>query len=408
MSQQITNQIDSAIIHLSRIADSLASGQILKVEIALEIQEVCVFDPVLRLFIRRVGECLHLISSDTHQGKIFLPWLPRGAYQFVFAWPVSLPEGNYELGVAWGTVGEIRLPDFIRPLKIESSRDREQLTLNGEWFLEKETQQKIANLSWQKGMDSWFHRHFCHAAEVIGKQFMANSEKLCGRVLDIGAGDGITDIGLILRYQPKELVAMDIVGYMSELTRVAQENDLPLERLPDNLIFLQQSCEHVPYPDEYFDVVLSWGSVEHIIGGYKKALNEVWRVLKPGGLFFVNPGLYYAAYGSHLGEFSEIPHLHLKISEQELHDLVMESKPKVMDRAGFNATNADYWRFYKELNRIKVTDFETEIKQYGYKIIRAAIRSSDMVEYDLALQQYSIVDLGIEDVFFVLQKPESA
>jgi hypothetical protein len=129
-------------------------------------------------------------------------------------------------------------------------------------------------------------------------------------------------------------------------------------------------------------------------------------VLKPGGLFFVNPGLYYSNSGSHLGEFSDVPHIHLKLSEAELRDLVLRTPPRRMDRAGFDVDNAEYWRFYTELNRIRVADFEEELKAYGYEVVRAAIRASDQVEYTPALQAYSILDLAIEDAFFTLRKPE--
>ena len=67
--------------------------------------------------------------------------------------------------------------------------------------------------------------------------------------------------------------------------------------------------------------------------------------------------------------------------------------------------SSEYWRFYKELNKIKVADFEAELKAYGYRIVRAALRVSDLVEYDDALQAYSLVDLATEDAFYVLEKP---
>jgi SAM-dependent methyltransferase len=273
------------------------------------------------------------------------------------------------------------------------------------WKMSEETRLRVEKLSWQAGMKNWFHRHFCHAACVIGETFLAHSPLLKGRILDIGGGDGITDLSLFLRYRPQQLVVMDIVDYIAELPRVATENGLPLERLPDNFVFVRQSCESVPYPDASFDVVISWGSVEHIVGGYKKALDEVWRVLKPGGLFFVNPGLYYSSYGSHLGEFSDEPHLHLKIPEEELRALVMSGRPRLMDRAGFDVPNADYWRFYKELNRIRVAEFEAELKAYGYTVVRAALRVNDLVEYSPELQKHSVLDLAVEDAFFTLQKP---
>lgn len=393
-----------AALTVSGMAPEYEAGQLMEISLDLQIHDICLFNPVLRLFIRRAGEEEHLLGTDTHQGGLFYPWLPRGDYRFVFGWPATLPAGEYELCAAWGTVNEVRMPDAVLPFRIYGATGSNNL-FAASWVPDEETRLRVDALSWQKGMTNWFHRHFCHAALVIGESFLADSPLLRGRILDVGAGEGITDLGLFLRCHPQELVAMDIVDYLRELPRVAQENDLPLERLPEGFTFVQGSCENIPYEDASFDVVISWGSVEHIAGGYRKALDEVWRVLKPGGLFFVNPGLYYSSYGSHLGEFSDEPHLHLKISEERLHELVMSTQPRIMDRSGFDVSNADYWRFYKELNRIRVAEFEAELKGYGYTVLRAAIRVSDMVEYGPELQPYSILDLAIEDAFFTLQKP---
>ncbi|MEO6423440.1 MAG: methyltransferase domain-containing protein [Candidatus Nitrotoga sp.] len=401
------NNIDPAELNVQPIANIYQAGQIIKVQMNLQIRDICVFDPVMRLFIRSEGTDTHLVASDTHQGGVFLPWLPRGEFCFNFEWPVSLPPGNYELGVSWGTVSKVRTPDSLQLFSIHGVESAQQVLL-GTWSIEPETEARINQLSWRQGMTNWFHRHFCHAAKVIGELCLANSEKLQGRILDIGAGEGITDLSIVLRYQPQELVALDIVDYIQELPRVAQENGLPLQTMPDNFTFLQQSCEEIPYPDESFDVVISWGSLEHIAGGYRKTLDEVYRVLKPGGLFFVAPGLYYSAIGSHLGEFDPTPHLHLRIPEADLKEMVMTTKPTIMDRSGFNVTNEDYWRFYKELNPIRLADFEKELRSYGYILLRAAIRTSELVEYDAALQPYSILDLAVEEPYIAVQKPEKS
>lgn len=399
------NHIDPAVLNVQPVAESYQPGQIVNIQMNLHVRNICVFDPVIRLFIRPEGGDTHLVGSDTHQGGIFLPWLPEGEYLFNFEWPVSLPPGSYEIGVAWGTVNKVRLPDSVQKFSIQGTEQSQQ-ALVGTWRPSPETASRISRLSWNEGMTNWFHRHFCHAAKVIGELCLANSEKLRGRILDIGAGEGITDLSIFLRYQPQELVAMDIVDYINELPRIARENGLPLNSRPDNFTFLQHSCEDIPYPDASFDVVISWGSLEHIAGGYRKALDEVYRVLKPGGLFFVAPGLYYSAYGSHLGEFDSTPHLHLRIPEAQLKEMVMTTRPTIMDRSGFDVTNEDYWRFYKELNPIRLADFEKELRGYGYIILRAAVRTSDIVEYDEALQPYSILDLAVEEPYIALKKPE--
>lgn len=400
------NNIIPAELAVQPIQNVYNDGQILRIQSRLKVRDLCIFDSVIRLFIRRAGEETYLLATDTHQGGIFLPWLPRGEFTINFAWPISLPTGDYEVGVSWGTVTQLRPPDSVQYFEIQCTDVFPHLLL-GTWSVDPETDSRLNQLAWREGMTNWFHRHFSHAAQVIGELCLANSEKLRGRILDIGAGEGITDLSIVLRYQPQELVAMDIVDYIKELPRVARANGLPLEKMPENFTFLQQSCEDVPYPDDSFDVVISWGSLEHIAGGYRKALDEVYRVLKPGGLFFVAPGLYYSAMGHHLGEFSSVPHLHLRIPEEELKHMVMTTTPTIMDRSGFNVSNEDYWRFYKELNPIRLADFEKELRSYGYILLRAAIRTSAVIEYDKALQPYSILDLAVEEPYMAVQKPET-
>jgi ubiquinone/menaquinone biosynthesis C-methylase UbiE len=93
---------------------------------------------------------------------------------------------------------------------------------------------------------------------------------------------------------------------------VLAANHLPADVLDaalaaGRLQFRPDDANAIPYPDDHFDVVVSWGSLEHIAGGYGQALAEIRRVLKKDGLLFVHPGLYYGALGSHLGEFFDDP-----------------------------------------------------------------------------------------------------
>ena len=59
------------------------------------------------------------------------------------------------------------------------------------------------------------------------------------------------------------------------------------ERL--ELRFLPADANAIPFEDDRFDVVISWGSLEHIAGGHAQALREIRRVLKPDGLLFAHP-----------------------------------------------------------------------------------------------------------------------
>lgn len=68
-------------------------------------------------------------------------------------------------------------------------------------------------------------------------------------------------------------------------------------------------CLHIPYPDEYFDVVIA-NHVLFYLKDLSKALSEIQRVLKPHGF------LYCSTYGSQ----------HMK----EITDLVKEYNPKIV------------------------------------------------------------------------------
>jgi SAM-dependent methyltransferase len=373
------------------------------VRFQLDVDSVCFFMPALRFAL--VGQGVDL-AGDTHQLGWVFHWLPRGSYRFLLH--VFRSNVDMRLSVSWGTPAIIRDPDVVLDLPRAESASLDTASVvvpTFRWEMESDTKARIAGLPWQEGHANWFFRHFDHAATVITEQFLRRTPKLRGRILDVGAGDGITDLGIFLRYRPEMLVAVDIVDYVQHLPSVASKHGLPISALPEGFRFCQCSAESIPYPNAYFDIVLSWGSVEHVKGGYRRVLDEVWRLLKPGGLFFVNPGLYYGPYGSHLDEFFTEPHHHLKMDERELREHVLNSEPRRIDRSGWDVPSSEYWRFYQELNRIRVGSFESELKSYGYRILRATLRAADMVEYDDRLQQYSIVDLSLLEAFFVLEKP---
>jgi arsenite methyltransferase len=66
----------------------------------------------------------------------------------------------------------------------------------------------------------------------------------------------------------------------SEMVERAKKN-LSLTNLK-NVSFRESSAEHLTFPDQDFDVVISSG-VFNLVPDKLKALREVFRVLKPGG-----------------------------------------------------------------------------------------------------------------------------
>jgi SAM-dependent methyltransferase len=258
----------------------------------------------------------------------------------------------------------------------------------------------VERLAWNRGHEDWFYRHFDHAALVIIELLLKNHPALQGRILDVGCGDGITDLGIFLRLRPEELVGIDPYSGFERLPGVLEANHLPVDVLDEpGLKFLAEDGNSIPYPDDYFDLVVSWGSLEHIAGGYGRTLREIRRVLRKDGLLFVHPGLYFGALGNHLGEFFEDPFIHLKLPEDQLREAVLNTRPQLIDRAGHDADQAQYWQWYKELNHIRVSDFELELRELGFEPWRVALRSSDVIEYTPELQKYSMQDLATAELY---------
>jgi SAM-dependent methyltransferase len=262
----------------------------------------------------------------------------------------------------------------------------------------------VDQLSWARNDNNWFYRHFDHAARTIIHFFFREDERLKGRVLDMGCGDGITDLGVALRMQPEKLIGIDPFSGFDRLPEICREHHLPESLIhPPCLEFRPEDGNRLSFPDNSFDAVLSWGSLEHIAGGYDRALAEIHRVLRPGGLFFAHPGLFYGSLGNHLGEFFDDPWIHLKLSEDELRRQVLAGRPRYMDRAGEESTPEQYWQWYTELNPITVDDFERELRALDFKPLRFALRTDPIVDYSEALQKYSMSTLGLAELYVLCE-----
>jgi SAM-dependent methyltransferase len=257
----------------------------------------------------------------------------------------------------------------------------------------------ITQLSWTRDHDDWFHRHFDHAARTVSGYMLGDSPLLQGRILDVGCGDGITDLGLALHCEPQRLVGIDPFGAFRNLPQIMAENHIPADALPSCLEFAAEDGNQLPFADDSFDVVISWGSLEHIAGGHAPCLAQIRRVLRDGGLFFAHPGLYYSNYGHHLGEFSSEPFVHLRRSPEDLRQLVLSKEPQRIDRSGHVATSAEYWQWYLELNKITVSGFEQELRALGFEPWRVALRTEPLIEYTPEILHYPMQDLATLELY---------
>ena len=164
--------------------------------------------------------------------------------------------------------------------------------------------------------------------------------------------------------------------------------------------FLGEDANYLPFADDSFDVVISWGSVEHIAGGYLQALREMKRVLKPDGLLFIHPGLYYSQRRAPPRRSSRTePFFHLRKTREQIREIVFDRQGEYEDRAGESPTPAQYWQWFNELNPITVTRFEQELRALEFEPWRVAIRTEGMIEYTPETLSYPMQDLAINELY---------
>lgn len=365
--------------------------------VAFAVEAPVIFEPQVRLRLQSADGRVAEANSAAH---VPAGWLPRGSYRAAAILPRTFPPGEARYHAQlWHKQA------LVATLANESGGTLAPRSVGaGAETMSFELQSlapapPLAALSWRKGHADWFHRHFDHAGPTVISYMLGDSPLLRGRILDVGCGDGITDLSIALRTGCRELVGIDPFKGYERLASIATENQLPTDAMPANLRFMPASANDLPFEDDSFDVVVSWGSLEHIAGGYDKALREIRRVLRPDGLLFVHPGLYYSFFGHHLGEFSSEPHFHLKKPLDEVKRIVFETRPDYMDRSGEFSTPEQYWQWFRELNPITVGGFEQELRALDFEPWRVAIRTQDLVEYTPELQKYSMQDLATNELY---------
>lgn len=117
-----------------------------------------------------------------------------------------------------------------------------------------------------------------HGQELLKRRsrITASLVRLAGRrVLDFGAGNGAQTVSLL--EHGCSVVACDIApDGLSDLARYARDNSL------DSVSPVLCNGERLPFPDECFEVVVSFAVLEHV-ADETAGLREMIRVLKVGG-----------------------------------------------------------------------------------------------------------------------------
>jgi ubiquinone/menaquinone biosynthesis C-methylase UbiE len=134
--------------------------------------------------------------------------------------------------------------------------------------------------------EKWFINSNKHAERVINratKLLQLADVKENQSFLEVGCGGGAVCKYVAKKY-PLYVTGVDVDP---EQIQLAQKNIDNIE----NIRFLTADATNLPFPDNDFDVVLSFGTTHHI-SNWLDALSEIRRVLKPKGYFIYYELLY--------------------------------------------------------------------------------------------------------------------
>ena len=163
-----------------------------------------------------------------------------------------------------------------------------------------------------------------------------------GTVLDVGCGDGINCLVMAHAGEGGEggeggggarAVGVDLRLPLFEATETGAQTrrlaGLVLGRLGSTkeacVRFSRADATTLPFPDDRFDVLLSRSALEHI-APVERALAEMARVVRAGGLIHHAVDPYYWLRGCHKRGLVDIPWAHARLSLEDFERFVTESE----------------------------------------------------------------------------------
>ncbi|WP_130620034.1 class I SAM-dependent methyltransferase [Dyella amyloliquefaciens] len=123
---------------------------------------------------------------------------------------------------------------------------------------------------------TWQH-HVLRVAIKDLKRMIGEPPAPVASLLDVGCGQGRSFRLLRDAFQPARLIGLDADPHSIELSRAeAAREDIPVELIAGD-------CARIALPDHSVDMVFCHQTFHHLVE-QERALDEFWRVLKPGGL----------------------------------------------------------------------------------------------------------------------------
>ncbi len=117
-------------------------------------------------------------------------------------------------------------------------------------------------------------------------------------VLELGCGRAWMTRQITECFHPRQLIA-------TEVDRIQHEKNLLIDDLP-RVTFVYGGAEAIDLPDSSIDIILMLKSLHHVpVELMDKGLEEISRVLRPGGLAYISEPIYEGGFNNILRLFND-------------------------------------------------------------------------------------------------------
>jgi SAM-dependent methyltransferase len=174
-----------------------------------------------------------------------------------------------------------------------------------------------------------------------------------------------------------------------------------LEQVIDNCAFFTMDAQELLFRDRLFDFAFSLNAFEYIPNPCR-ALQEISRVLKPGGTVFLQfNGLYFSDGGHHLHGLTNIPWVHLLYERAEIKKMILDAG-KVPNEVDSILDSLNGYSVKQYLEIFNSTDLNIVAKHlYKSFSVEGADRSE---EFTKLKARYPEEDLSISGMTVILRK----
>ena len=99
------------------------------------------------------------------------------------------------------------------------------------------------------------------------------------KILDLACGPGLISKNLSSIFPKSEIIGIDISKYSIKL---AKKNCRGIK----NVKFIIGSAQNIPFPNDYFDIIICKDSLHHFQNALK-SIKEMYRVVKKNGIIYI-------------------------------------------------------------------------------------------------------------------------